>query len=206
MSFWVFKVMNRVHQTFFLLLIVLVWGGQFASADTPPTDTDKTIIDATTIAQDPLMHYRLGVGDIITIRVFGEDDMTQEKIRISDSGIVTFPFGNMNVLNMTIHQVETAINDGLRGRFLLKPSASVNIDQYRNFYIYGEVQQPGGYPFQPGLTLRKAVSLAGGFKVRASENKMFVVREKDARQTPQKIDLNTPILPGDTVTVEESFF
>lgn len=206
MSLWVFKTMNRVRQLLSLLLIVLSWGGQTALAGEAQPAVDNIVIDATTIAQDPLLHYRLGVGDIITIRVFGEDDMTQEKLRISDSGIVTFPFGNMNVLGMTIHQVETAINDGLRGRFLLKPSASVNIDQYRNFYIYGEVQQPGGYPFQPGLTLRKAVSLAGGFKVRASENKMFVVREKDASQTPQKIDLNTPILPGDTVTVEESFF
>ena len=68
------------------------------------------------------------------------------------------------------------------------------------------VERPGGYPFQPGLNVRKAVSLAGGFKERASLNKVFVVREGDPAQKPQKVDVNAEIGPGDTITVEESFF
>lgn len=150
--------------------------------------------------------YRLGVGDIISIRVYGEDDMNRDKLRISDNGVIAFPFGDLVALNLTTSELAKRIEDGLRDRFLKNPSVSVTMEQYRNFYIYGQVEQPGGYPFQPGLTLRKAVSLAGGFKVRASTNKMFVVRETDPSQTLSRIDLNTPIWPGDTVTIEESFF
>jgi polysaccharide export outer membrane protein len=68
------------------------------------------------------------------------------------------------------------------------------------------VEKPGAYPFQPGLNVRKAVSIAGGFKERASVNKIFIVRDKDAAHQPTKVDLNADIGPGDIITVEESFF
>ena len=60
--------------------------------------------------------------------------------------------------------------------------------------------------FQPGLTVRKAVSLAGGFKERASKEKIFVIREEDKTQTPVKVDQSALVHPGDIITVEESFF
>ena len=64
----------------------------------------------------------------------------------------------------------------------------------------------GSYPYQPGLTIRKAVSVAGGFTERASKEKIFVIREKDKSAKPFKADLEAPVLPGDIITVEESFF
>jgi len=94
----------------------------------------------------------------------------------------------------------------LRGRFLVDPHVAVTIDEYRPFFIQGQVQKPGGYPYQPELNVRKAVSIAGGFRERASLSKIFVVRENDKTNTPAHVDLNSPIGPGDTVTVEESFF
>jgi len=68
------------------------------------------------------------------------------------------------------------------------------------------VEKPGGYPYIPGLNVLKAVSLAGGFKERASKRNIFVIREDDKTQKPQRVEMNTPILPGDILTVEESFF
>ncbi len=150
--------------------------------------------------------YRLGPGDVLTIRVYGEDDMTREKFRLPDSGIVSFPFGDVCALGITVPQLEELITNGLRGDYLVNPRVSVSIEEYRPFFIYGQVEKPGGYPFQPGLNLRKAVSLAGGFRERASQSKIYVVREGDAGNAARKIDLNAPIGPGDTVTVEESFF
>jgi polysaccharide export outer membrane protein len=94
----------------------------------------------------------------------------------------------------------------LRGRYLLNPRVSVSIDEYRQFFVNGQVEKPGGYPFQPGITVGKAVAIAGGFKERASKTKIFVIREGDASHTPQKVDLNDAMNPGDIVTVEESFF
>ena len=83
---------------------------------------------------------------------------------------------------------------------------TVTINDYRNFFINGQVQRPGGYAFIPGLTVRKAVSLAGGFKERASQEKIFAIREDDPKQVPKKVDLNASVNPGDIITVEESFF
>lgn len=151
--------------------------------------------------------YQLSAGDVISIRVFGEDDFTKEKIRLNDAGTVSFPaIGEIKVLGKTIGDLEAIITAGLKGRILVNPRVSVQIEEYRPFYVNGMVDKPGGYPFQPGLTVRKAASLAGGFKERASLSKIFIIRENDASQTPQKVDLNSIVGPGDIVTVEESFF
>jgi polysaccharide export outer membrane protein len=150
--------------------------------------------------------YRLGTGDIISIRVYGEDDLTREKVKLNDTGTLTMPFGDVVAHGKTAKELETAIADGLRGKFLVNPRASVSIEEYRPFFIYGQVEKPGGYPYQPGLNIRKAVSIAGGFKDRASMSKIFVVREHDKNPTPAKVDLSAVIGPGDTITVEESFF
>ncbi len=151
--------------------------------------------------------YKLAAGDVITIRVFGEDDFTKEKIKLNDAGTVSFPaIGEIKVLGLTIGDVERIVVNGLRGRILVNPRVSVQIEEYRPFYVNGMVEKPGGYPYQPGLTVRKAASLAGGFKERASLSKIFIIRENDPAQRPQKVELNTPVGPGDILTVEESFF
>lgn len=154
-----------------------------------------------------LSSYKLAAGDVISVRVLGEDEFTREKIRLTDAGTISFPaIGEIKVLGRTVGDLEGIIVAGLKGRILVNPRVSVQIDEYRPFYVNGMVERPGGYPFQPGLTVRKAVSLAGGFKERASPSKIFVIREDDPSQKAQKVDLNTFIGPGDILTVEESFF
>lgn len=151
--------------------------------------------------------YKLGAGDVITIRVFGEDDFTKEKIKLTDAGTVSFPaIGEIKVLGLTIGDLERIVVNSLRGRILVNPRVSVQIEEYRPFYVNGMVDKPGGYPYQPGLTVRKAASLAGGFRERASLSKIYIIREDDPAQRPQKVELNTPVGPGDILTVEESFF
>ena len=150
--------------------------------------------------------YRLGAGDVINITVYGEDDLSRQKYRLPDSGLIMFPFGEVRALGLSIADLEIRIADGLRGGYLLNPRVSVSMDEYRPFFINGQVNQPGAYPYKSGLTVRMAVSIAGGFKERASESKIFVVRETDPLHTQSKIGLDGDVLPGDTVTVEESFF
>ena len=154
-----------------------------------------------------LSTYRLGSGDVISIRVFGEEDFTREKIRLNDAGTVSFPvLGEVPVNGQTVSSIEKMITDRLRGRILVNPRVTVWIEEYRPFFVNGMVERPGAYPYQPGLNVRKAVSIAGGFKERASMNKIFVVREKDPAAKMGKVDLNSEIGPGDSITVEESFF
>jgi polysaccharide export outer membrane protein len=159
-------------------------------------------------AKDKLLSsYRLGAGDVVSIRVLGEDDLKREKIRLSDAGTISFPMvGEIKVLGRRVAELEGLIADGLRGRYLLNPVVSVTIEEYRPFFVNGQVEKPGAYPFQPGLTIPKAISLAGGFKERASKEKIFVIREDDKTQTPVKVEQSTLVNPGDIITVEESFF
>src|SRR5205085_8267211 len=154
-----------------------------------------------------LSSYKLGAGDMISIRVLGEDDLRREKVRLSDAGTVSFPvLGEIKVKGMTVGGLEEYIAKGLRGRYLLNPQVTVSIDEYRNFFVNGMVEKPGGYPYSPGLTVRKAISLAGGFRERASREKINIIRDDDPSQTSRRVDLNAAILPGDILTVEESFF
>ena len=151
--------------------------------------------------------YRLGTGDVISIRVYGgEEDLRLERIRLDHSGVVSMPFGQFNALGRTTQEVEAAIMQNIQGRLFRNPRVWVNIDEYRPFFVEGQVGRPGAYPYQPGLNVRKAVTIAGGLKERASVRKMYVFRERDGATVRMKVDLNSPVSPGDTVIVEESFF
>lgn len=151
--------------------------------------------------------YQLGAGDMLTIRVLGEPELTLEKIRLTDAGTLSYPvLGEIRLLGLTVGELEKLIADGLRGRYLKNPQVSVQMDEYRPFYVNGLVEKPGSYPYQPALTVRKAASIAGGLKIRASLDKIYVIRANDPRQEAIKADMNTPIYPGDTVVVEQSFF
>ena len=166
-------------------------------------------VPAATFAQAPpqLSSYKLGSGDMISVRVLGEDDLKREKVRLSDAGTLSFPvLGEIRVRGMTVGALEDYITKGLKGRYLLDPKVTVSIEEYRNFFVNGLVEKPGGYQFVPGLTVRKAVSIAGGFKERAARDKINVIRDDDPTQTARRVDLNSPVMPGDILTIEESFF
>jgi polysaccharide biosynthesis/export protein VpsN len=165
------------------------------------------VCSAWATAQDNVSSYRLGAGDVVTVQVLGEEDLKRERIRLSDAATISYPIlGEIRLAGKTVGELERLIHDGLKGRYLVNPQVTVTINEYRNFFINGQIERPGGYPFIPGLTVRKAVSLAGGFKERASRDKIFVIREEDRSQTPRKVDLNAAVNPGDIITIEESFF
>lgn len=149
--------------------------------------------------------YQLGSGDLIRIQVYGEDDLTLEA-RITDSGTISYPFlGQIQVAGRTLGQLQTFIVNGLKGDYLLDPKVSVTILGYRQFYVNGEVKKPGGFSYEPGLTIRKAISLAGGLTERASTSKIYVIPESSPNQQ-KSADMNTRVNPGDIITIEQSFF
>jgi len=155
---------------------------------------------------DSLSDYRLATGDKLRIQVYGEDDLFLET-RVNDQGVISYPFlGNLKVVDLSPRQLEELIADRLRDGYLVNPRVSVDISEYRLFYVNGEVESPGGYPFQPGMTVHKAISLAGGFKERASKDKIFIIHDGAAETKPVKTTLDGTVGPGDIITVEQSFF
>lgn len=151
--------------------------------------------------------YTLGSGDLLRVSVFGEPDLSFEEIRLNDAGTFSYPFlGSINAKGQTAKQVETLIANGLRGDYLIDPKVTVSILEYREFFVNGEVRNPGGYPFKPGMTLRKAVALAGGFSERASRSAFSIIHDSDPSRNPRKATLDTPVMPGDIITIDQSFF
>lgn len=151
-----------------------------------------------------MSEYPLGAGDMISIKVFGEADLSHE-IRLSDTGTIAYPFlGELTVSGLTTGRLSELIRSQLADGYLVNPSVNVSVVEYRQFYIHGQVKSPGGYPYQPGLSLQKAVALAGGFTERASRSKMYLVPEGGGPRTGLRLD--SKVSPGDIITIEESFF
>lgn len=151
-------------------------------------------------------NYRLDAGDLIKIQVYREPELDRE-LRIGADGAISYPLiGEVKAAKLTAREFGEAIAGRLRGKFLVDPKVTVTIVEYRPFYVNGEVERPGGYPYRPGLTVRKAVSLAGGFKERASMSKIYLIRADQPGGEPARADLDSPVGPGDVLTVEQSFF
>jgi polysaccharide export outer membrane protein len=86
------------------------------------------------------------------------------------------------------------------------PRVAIDVVSYRPFYILGEIDKPGQYPYAIGMTVTKAVATAGGFTYRANSRVVYVTREGAANETPLTVTAATWIGPGDTVRVGERTF
>jgi polysaccharide export outer membrane protein len=157
-----------------------------------------------TAAQDD---YRLNAGDTIRIYVYGESDLTFERLLIGQNGRISYPFlGELTVAGLTAGGVQEKLVAGLKPDYLVDPRISVSIVKYRPFFINGEVKSPGGVDFQPGLTLRKAIALAGGFTDRANRREFLLVSDSDEQRGEVEVGLDYPVQPGDIITVQDTFF
>lgn len=157
-------------------------------------------------APAPLDGYTLGPGDRIRITVFGHEDLSGEFV-ISETGAVSLPLaGTLSFGGATAAEAELSVVEALKPDYLLDPQVSILIVEYRPFYIIGEVNNPGSYPYVNGMTVNEAVALAGGFTYRARTNQVAVIRATDPSRTERTIPVTGMLRPGDIVKVSERFF
>jgi len=151
--------------------------------------------------------YILGTGDKIRINVFGEPKLDGEYV-VSSTGIVSFPLiGNVRATGQTVEALQENIRSQLAAGYLKDPRVSAEVLNYRPFYILGEINKPGEYPFVNGITVQQAVAMAGGFSYRANTRRVFIKRALDTSERPVQIKGKAVMLmPGDTVRVGERFF
>jgi polysaccharide export outer membrane protein len=151
--------------------------------------------------------YTLNAGDSIRIYVYGEPDLTFPQLLIGPNGRISYPFlGDLKVAGKTADELQEILIEGLKPDYLVDPRISVSIVRYRPFFVNGEVNRPGGVDFQPGLTLRKAISLAGGFTERANRKKILLIADNDPERRERAVDLDYRVQPGDIFTVQDTFF
>ncbi len=167
------------------------------------------LVLASTVAagqDNGLAGYRLAPDDQITVIVFGEPDLSLERVRIAPDGSISMPLiGQVKVAGLTASEAAKRITELLKDGYLKKPAVTVSVAEYRLFYVTGEVKRPGGYSYRDGLTVQKAVSLAGGFSERAARNKISITHE-GSKKPIKGVKLTDPVRPGDVINVQESFF
>jgi polysaccharide export outer membrane protein len=150
--------------------------------------------------------YRLDAGDKLRVVVYGQDGLTNT-YTIDAAGMITMPLiGAVAARGRSPAVLATEISAKLRNGYIREPSVAVEIESYRPFFILGEVQAPGQYPYVPNMTVESAVAIAGGFSPRARRD-LVTVTHTDASGTGRYVvPLGTALGPGDTVQVNERWF
>lgn len=167
-----------------------------ACASEPP-------MDVAALTPPPASEYHLGPGDKVNVKVFGDETLSGQH-QVDGSGAFAFPLiGTVNAGGMSSAQLEETLESRLK-EYMRDPDVSVEILDYRPFYIVGEVRQPGSYPYVDGMTVINAVAIAGGFTYRAREREFYIRRS----ESPSRLDAGqaTPVRPGDVIVVRERFF
>lgn len=150
--------------------------------------------------------YQLGAGDEVRVTVFGEDDLSGLFV-VDGSGVISMPLiGEVQAIGRTVRQLETNITGALAGKYLKDPRVSAEVTNYRPFYILGEINNPGEYPYTSGLTVMRAVASAGGFTYRANKKQVYIKRLEASSEVAVSLDSTTVVNPGDTIRIGERIF
>jgi protein involved in polysaccharide export with SLBB domain len=138
--------------------------------------------------------------------IFGQEDLSGE-YAVDGSGFISIPLMEpVQTRGLSTQQLETELVAILGQTLLRNPNVSVEILNYRPFFILGEVNRPGQFPFVSGMTVQTAVAIAGGFTFRANESDALITRKRNESIVELRVPANHSVLPGDTILIEERFF
>jgi protein involved in polysaccharide export with SLBB domain len=168
-------------------------------------------------AQD---NYRIHSGDLLSISVFRQPDLSVT-LRVANDGSIEMPLaGHLHVSGLSIAQAGNVIRAKLAAGFVPNPQVTVNVTEFshRRFTVLGQVTRSGTYDFpdEKPLDLLQAIGLAGGYtniansahvtirRVVRGATKVYQVNAKKLAQG--KLSYEVQIEPGDVITVAESIF
>jgi polysaccharide biosynthesis/export protein len=150
--------------------------------------------------------YTLASGDKMRVLVFGQENLSNI-YAVDGSGRISMPLiGLVPAAGRTTAELEADIARRLRNGFIREPNVAIEVEQYRPFFVLGEVTQSGQFPYVNGLTAQTAVAIAGGFSPRAVRDGVDVTRQVNGQAVTGFVPLTFPVRPGDTVTVRERWF
>ncbi|MGL4324533.1 MAG: polysaccharide biosynthesis/export family protein [Beijerinckiaceae bacterium] len=150
--------------------------------------------------------YRLASGDRLRVIVFGQDNLSNI-YGVDAQGRVAMPLiGAVPAAGHTVRELEKGIESRLRQGFLREPRVSVEVDAYRPFFVLGEVNNSGQFPYVVGMTAQTAVAIAGGFSPRAYQATAEITRLIDGVPVTGTVPITAQLRPGDTVVIRERWF
>lgn len=172
------------------------------------TETGGLPLEAASALPSSDNTYRVGPGDVLRISTYMETDLTNT-FTILPNGKLAFPLtGEVDVAGMTTEEIRLMLEQRLGGGMVKNPKVAVNVAEFRPIYIMGEVAKPGRYPFEPNMTLHRAVAVAGGYTVRANSRQLILHRDGDQvnRRVPLEVRSQFAVRPGDILTVPKRYF
>ena len=147
--------------------------------------------------------YALNTGDVVRVTVYGDKDLSTT-YKVDDAGAVQVPLvGPVPVAGGTTEMAAARISAALANGYMRNPNVVVEVAEYRPFFIQGEVTTSGQFPYVYGMTVRAAISTAGGFKDTADRGSVTLYRRQGTQMMKTRVNLDFPIQPGDTVVVSE---
>lgn len=163
-----------------------------------------------------LDNYRLSPGDDVAIAVFQEPDMNSQQ-RVAQDGTVNMALaGSVQVAGKTVREAAAAIEDALKGGYLVNPQVTLNIVTFspKRITVIGQVANPGNFeiPVEEVWTLPQAIAMAGGNTRIGNLRRILISRVEDGSMYEFKVNMLHPkgrqflVKPGDIVTVPESLF
>lgn len=151
------------------------------------------------------LEYRLGPGDQLRIAVFNEPDLTGQYL-VGDQGAIAYPLvGTVQAAGLTLSEFSQQLQAALL-TYIRQPNVSVEVSNYRPFFILGEVTRPGTYPYSAHLTVQNAVATAGGFTYRANQSRVYIKHADEDEERAYRLTNSTPVQPGDTIRVGQRLF
>lgn len=147
--------------------------------------------------------YRLDSGDLVRVTVYGDSDLSNA-YRVDDAGVLALPLvGSIPARGETTATTAARISSALANGFMRNPNVAVEVAEYRPFFIQGAVRGAGQIPYVYGMTVRAAISAAGGHTETADRNLATIYRRQGDEMVKGNVALDFPILPGDTIVIPE---
>ncbi len=176
------------------LLVVLM---SFPSMATQPGEGEAFDVDSV---------YRIGAGDKLKITVYEEPDLSGE-FEIDGSGVLAMPLvGNIKAGGLDLRAIEGLIAGKLKDGYLVNPRVNIEVMNFRPFFILGEVNKPGSYPYVSGMTVINAVALAAGYTARAKTGEVTITRGKGDKKQEIQATEDEQVNPGDSIRINERLF
>jgi len=157
----------------------------------------------------------LGPGDVFEVRVYREPDLSG-LFQVGVEGTVDFPLlGTVHVEGKTSSQVAGELRVMLANGLLRDPFVTVQVKEFlsKRIYVLGQVERPGTFRYEEGMSVVQAITLAGGFAKTSRPNATVVTRLVDGTETRSEVPVedisrgrekNFYLRPGDIVFVPES--
>jgi len=182
------------------ILVLCLLPSACGSGARPVTEAERKALEAAAAAPPELQP-----GEKIHVLVYGEPSLSGD-YQIDPSGFVSLPLaGTVKAAGLTQQQLEQELARKFSSGYLTDPKITVGVAEFRPFYIVGEVEKPGAYPYTGGLTVLSAIAIAGGTTYRANQSRVLIQHAGEGSMREYDMDEPIPILPGDIIQIPRRY-